>query len=41
MMTQNVVVRTSYARLLAGNGFEALYPNDDPGYLLFNLILTF
>ncbi len=41
MMTQNIVLRTSYARLFAGNGFEDLYPNDDPGYFMFNLVLTF
>ncbi len=41
MMTQNVVLRTSYARLFAGNGFDDLYPNDDPGYFMFNLVLTF
>jgi len=41
MMTQNVVLRTSYARLFAGDGFEDLYPNDDPGYFMFNLVLTF
>jgi len=41
MMTQNVVLRTSYARLLAGDGFEDLYPNEDPGYFMFNLVLTF
>ncbi len=41
MMTQNIVLRTSYARLFAGNGFDDLYPNDDPGYFMFNLVLTF
>ena len=41
MMTQNVVLRTSYARLFAGKGFQDLYPNDDPGYFMFNLVLTF
>jgi len=40
-MTQNVVLRTSYARLLAGDGFDDLYPNEDPGYFMFNLVLTF
>jgi hypothetical protein len=40
-MTQNIVVRASYATLLAGDGFDALYPDDDPGYFLFNLLLAF
>jgi hypothetical protein len=35
------VLRTSYARLFAGDGFEDLYGDDDPGYFLFNLVLTF
>ncbi len=41
MMTQNIVLRTSYAQLFGGDGFKALYPDDDPGYFMFNLILTF
>ena len=41
MMTQNIVLRTSYAQLFAGDGFEDLYPDDDPGYFMFNLVLTF
>jgi hypothetical protein len=40
-MTQNIVVRASYATLIAGDGFDALYPDDDPGYFLFNLLLAF
>ncbi|HEY6598937.1 MAG TPA: hypothetical protein VIZ30_06475, partial [Pseudomonadales bacterium] len=40
-MTQNIVVRTSYAQLFAGDGFKDLYPNDDAGYFMFNLILTY
>ncbi|MFU8817834.1 MAG: hypothetical protein ACNA7W_21005 [Pseudomonadales bacterium] len=40
-MTQNIVLRGSYARLLAGKGWKDLYPNDDADYLLFNLVLTF
>lgn len=40
-MTQNVVLRLSYAQLLAGDGYEDLYGNDDPYSLLFNVILTF
>ena len=40
-MSQNVVARASYARLFAGRGFEDLYPNDDPGYFLFDVLLAF
>jgi hypothetical protein len=40
-MSQNVVLRVSYARLLAGEGFEDLYGADDLDSLLCNLILTF
>jgi hypothetical protein len=40
-MTQNVVLRASYAKLLAGRGFEALFPAEDPGYLLFNVVLAY
>jgi hypothetical protein len=40
-MTQNVVLRGSYARLLPGEGWKDLYPNDDADYLLLNLVLTF
>jgi hypothetical protein len=41
LMSQNIVLRTSYAKLFAGEGFADLYGNDDPGYFLFNLVLTF
>jgi hypothetical protein len=41
LMSQNIVLRASYAKLFAGDGFEALYGDDDPGYFLFNLVLTF
>ncbi|MAT92761.1 MAG: hypothetical protein CME59_09175 [Halioglobus sp.] len=40
-MSQNVVLRLSYAQLLAGDGFEDLYGDEDPYSLLFNAILTF
>lgn len=41
MMSQNIVVRASYATLLAGDGFEALYPDEDPGYFLLNAIFSY
>jgi hypothetical protein len=40
-MSQNVVVRASYARLLAGRGFNDLFPNEDPGYFLLNVLLAY
>ena len=40
-LSQNVVARASYARLFAGDGFDDLYPNDDPGYFLFDVLLAF
>jgi hypothetical protein len=40
-MSQNIVLRMSYATLLAGDGFKALYPDDNPGYFLFNAILAY
>jgi hypothetical protein len=40
-MTQNVVIRASYARLLTGDGFEDLFPEEDPGYFLLNVVLAY
>jgi hypothetical protein len=40
-MSQNIVLRGSYAVLLAGDGYEALFDDDDPDYLLLNLILAY
>jgi hypothetical protein len=40
-MTQNVVLRLSYAQLLSGAGYQDLYGDEDPYSLLFNAILTF
>jgi hypothetical protein len=41
LTSQNIVLRASYATLLAGNGFKSLYPNEDPGYFLLNAVLTY
>lgn len=41
LMTQNVVLRASYARLIPGDGWKALYPNEDADYLLLNLVLSY
>lgn len=40
-MSQNVVVRVSYAQMLAGQGYKDLYGDEDPYSLLCNVILTF
>jgi len=40
-MSQNVVVRLSYAQLVTGDGFEDLYGESDPYSLLGNVVLTF
>jgi hypothetical protein len=40
-MSQNVVIRGSYARLIAGKGFRDLFPDEDAGYFLLNVILTY
>lgn len=41
LMSQNIVVRGSYAKLFGGSGFDRLFPGDDPGYWLLNAILTY
>jgi hypothetical protein len=41
LMSQNIVLRTSYATLFAGDGFKALYGDGNPNYFLFNLVLAF
>ena len=41
MMSQNIVLRASYATLLAGDGFDALFPDEDPGYVLLNAIFSY
>jgi len=41
LMSQNIVVRASYATLLAGKGFDALYPDENPGYFLLNAVLSY
>ncbi|MFW6094285.1 MAG: hypothetical protein ACODAC_09950 [Pseudomonadota bacterium] len=40
-MTQNVVMRASYSKLFAGDGFEDLFPGEDADYLFFNLLLMY
>ena len=38
---QNIVLRTSYAQLQSGKGYQALYKDENPNYLLLNLLLTY
>jgi hypothetical protein len=40
-MSQNIVVRVSYAQLLTTDGFSELYGQSDPYSFLTNVILTF
>jgi hypothetical protein len=41
LMSQNIVIRGSYATLLAGDGFDALFPDENPGYFLMNAVLAY
>ena len=40
-MTQNVVFRASWARLLPGAGWDDLFPDEDADYILLNLVLAY
>ncbi len=40
-MSQNIVVRASYARMMAGDGYDDLFEKEDSDYLLFNMILSY
>jgi hypothetical protein len=40
-MSQNIVFRASYARLIPGDGFDDLFPDEDADYFLFNLTLAY
>ena len=40
-MTQNLVARLSAARLLPGEGFRALFPDESPYSVLANLVVTY
>jgi hypothetical protein len=41
LMSQNIVVRTSYAKLLSGKGYVALFPDTKPGYFLLNVVFAY
>ncbi len=38
---QNIVFRASYSRLIAGDGFKALFEDESPDYFLFNAMFTY
>jgi hypothetical protein len=41
LMSQNIVVRASYARLVTGHGYRALFPSADPNYFLLNAVFAY
>jgi hypothetical protein len=41
LMSQNIVVRTAYARLFAADGINALFPKMNPNYFLLNAIFAY
>lgn len=41
LQTQNVVLRTSYAKLLTVSGYGALFPDTKPGYFLLNVVFVY
>jgi len=41
LMSQNIVFRASYARLIPGDGFDDLFPDEDSDYFLLNLTLAY
>jgi hypothetical protein len=40
-MSQNIVLRASYAQLIAEDGFNSLFPDEDAGYFLLNILLAY
>ena len=40
-MSQNIVARTAYARLLPGDGYNDLFQDFDSEYFMFNLLLAY
>ncbi len=40
-MTQNIVLRASYARLFGGQGFNDLFEDENLDYFLFNAVLSY
>jgi hypothetical protein len=41
LMSQNIVLRASYAQLFQGKGLDGLYPTKNPRYLLINALLAY
>jgi hypothetical protein len=41
LMSQNIVVRASYAQLFQGKALDGLYPRKDPRYVLINVLLAY
>lgn len=41
LMSQNIVLRASYARLISEHGYEALFPRGDPYYALLNAVFVY
>jgi hypothetical protein len=41
LMSQNIVLRASYARLISERGYEALFPKTDPYYALLNAVFAY
>jgi hypothetical protein len=41
LMSQNIVLRTAFARLFTASGFDALFPHMNPNYFLLNAILAY
>ncbi len=41
LMSQNIVLRASYAQLIQGKGLDGLYPQKNPRYVLLNALLAF
>jgi len=41
LMSQNIVIRGSYAQLIQGKALDGLYPRKDPSYLLINVLLAY
>jgi len=41
LMSQNIVLRAGYARLITNSGFDALFPHMNPNYILLNAILAY
>ena len=41
LLSQNIVLRASYAELLARGGYAQLFPDGNPTYLMLNAVLTY